>query len=119
MSISTDESSVGPSGLKISESNGNDNRLSTVLQGLNATLVKLAQSSDNQTAAIAELKEDILHSLEPEVEENAVRQPEDINISAIINDCTLVTSTNNMDSTNTTSELSSKPGESKSDQSRR
>ena len=92
------------------ESNGNDNRLSTVLQGLNATLVKLAQTSDNQTAAIAELKEHILlHSLEPKVEEYAVRQPEDFNISAIINDCTLDTSTNNMVSTNTTSELSSNP----------
>ena len=110
MSISTVESSVGPSGLKISQSNGNNNRLSTVLQGLNATLVKLAQASDNQTVAIAELKEHILlHSLEPEVEENAVRQPEGINISAIINYCTIDMSTNNMVSMNATWELSSNP----------
>ena len=74
-----------------------DNNLMNVLQNLTSTLSRLTQASEAQTAALADLKEDLLLQDDtPDEEQNVDEQPDSGDITAVVNNCTLDSSKKNV-----------------------
>ena len=89
MSTISDESPAEFSGLTVAESSVNDNKLMNVLQNLTSTLSRLSQVSEAQTAALADLEEDLLLQDDtPDEEQNIDKQPDSGDITAVVNNCT-------------------------------
>ena len=75
----------------------NNNKLMNVLQNLTSTLSRLTQASEAQTAALADLKEDLLlQDNMPDEEQNIDKQPDSGDITAVVNNCMLDSSKENV-----------------------
>ena len=91
MSATTEDSSTTPSGSELREFvTYGSNSLAVVLQNLTTTLSQLSEASQAQTAALADLKEDLL--LQDDVAGPNLDRPADsldiTQIAAVVNDCT-------------------------------
>ena len=105
MSTTTEDRSTTPSGSELSESvMDGSNSLTVVLKNLTTTLSQLSEASQAQTAALADLKEDLLQ--DDAAEPNPDRPTDSLDITqitAVVSDCTRDSGTN----TNATNNMAS------------
>ena len=91
MSATTEDSSTTPSGSELREFvTCGSNSLAVVLQNLTTTLSQLSEASQAQTAALADLKEDLLLQ-DDAAGPNSDRPADSLDITqitAVVNDCT-------------------------------
>ena len=87
-----------PESLALERSSPYSNRfLTNVLRNLTSAFSRLTQASEAQTAALADLKEDLLLQDDtPDEEQNIDKQPDSGYITTVVNNCTLDLSKKNV-----------------------